>query len=272
MRQKDLLLLASGFGLGALAFSLAPKAERPVATPAAATPQTPSLLQPQAVAAVAKTLLPKETETPEETARTVAAAHTAVGFRDVQVAERVAVLCERLKLSEEQAKFATKLMQSLAPTGEELSALTNATGEDLEAARWAWASESWKRAASFESEFGGKLSETQNAEWRKFQEERKSNQVESMANRELARLQERLTLTPEQKDAVFSVLSKDMAGDLSGPVEAQLSDTVAEARRMTLVEDLQGVLSPSQLQLLETLPSTEATPQSAPLFDFADTR
>jgi hypothetical protein len=132
--------------------------------------------------------------------------------RQRKIDERLATLKSRLDLSEAQVTSARPLVEKLIPDYTQIIAkLANDKGGDQPPLGDADFLKILRPPGAIDPEFdqalSALLSPDQQIAYATFQQEQRTNQIEMNANRELARLQGLMTLSPEQKDKVFAVLS-----------------------------------------------------------------
>lgn len=114
-------------------------------------------------------------------------------------------------------------------------------------------------AASSEPGFEETLSKTltpeQQQEYKTYQAEEKSSQIEMMANMELMQLQTTVSLSEEQKDKAFQAFSQE-AQRTSDPQSYQTggtidTNTIIDQQMQRKKEALRGILTPEQFAIYE---------------------
>lgn len=193
--------------------------------------------------------------------------------------ERVAVLRARLGLNDAQAAALRELLEK-NPTGSQSMMAQAMSGEKVDEKAMLLA---MLRPGQQTAELTGKitalLTPEQQQAYTTFRQEQRANEVEVKANKELARLQSSLTLSAEQKDKAFTVLSGFADGEFDNPVspmaglmaqqmkaqansphmkelEPHMEEITAAAelatqRRQQRVEAMREILSPEQFSLYE---------------------
>ena len=106
--------------------------------------------------------------------------------------------------------------------------------------------------AAQETAITAAMSEDQLAAYDAYKAEQKQTQVESRANQQLNDLQNKLSLTTEQKDAAFQFYAQqEQTGFDPGQIAAQGGDVqkAFEERQKTTLEGMQAILTPEQYEL-----------------------
>ena len=106
--------------------------------------------------------------------------------------------------------------------------------------------------AAQETAITAAMSEDQLAAYDAYKAEQKQTQVESRANQQLNDLQNKLSLTAEQKDAAFQFYAQqEQTGFRPGQIAAQGGDVqkAFEERQKTMLEGMQAILTPEQYEL-----------------------
>lgn len=169
-----------------------------------------------------------------------------------KIEERVAALKSRLGLADEQAaKVKAVLEQSEKGGGDAADVL--AREGNLDVAKLLSGENKSEREAS-DAKVAELLTPEQQAKFQTFQQEQKENRVEIATNREMARLQQSLTLTPEQKDQAYQALGglaqhEDDQASTSG-FDPQAMVAKQQARR----DALRPILTPEQMKAYESMP------------------
>jgi hypothetical protein len=135
--------------------------------------------------------------------------------------ERVAVLKKRLGLSDEQAASIRAILEKSPAGAQDALARALTGGAGKEADRTAAMLEILRpgqKNAELNSQISALLTPEQQEAYTAFRQEQRTNEVEVKANKELARMQASLTLSPEQKDKAFAVLTKLADGEYDNPV------------------------------------------------------
>jgi CRISPR/Cas system-associated endoribonuclease Cas2/gas vesicle protein len=131
---------------------------------------------------------------------------------------------------------------------------------------------------AMDSEIAGLLEPSQQQSYSDFKKEQRTNKVEITANRELARMQNSLTLSPEQKDKAFEVLSRLANEEYDKPIPALVGlmamqgddatkhlgelgpelaeqikglDAQAKQRRQQRLDEMKQILTPEQYSMYE---------------------
>lgn len=161
--------------------------------------------------------------------------------RTRKIDERLAVLKKRLKLTPEQEAKVRELMEKANPA----PAMT-ADGRSF----------SFGGPRMSPGDEQAKISELLNPEqkdeYQEFQKEQRENRMEIAYNREMARLQEQLTLTPEQKDKVYQALGDVLRNEASQP-DQPMSLDAAKAAKQARNEALRPILTPEQMESYEAI-------------------
>ena len=193
--------------------------------------------------------------------------------------ERVSVLRARLGLNDQQAAAIRELLEK-NPSGPQAMMMQAMSGEKVDEAGMMLA---MLRPGEKATELTGKITELltpeQQQAYTAFRHEQRTNEVEVKANKELARLQSSLTLSQEQKDKAFGVLSGLADEEYDNPVspmaglmaqqmkqapggagmkeleahkaEIQAAADLSAQRRQQRVEAMRDILSPEQFSLYE---------------------
>jgi hypothetical protein len=164
-----------------------------------------------------------------------------------RIEERLSALKARLNLDDATAAKVKALLEA----GDEEEDLLQkvAAGDELEPPQPG--EEARKRAAT-EQAIAKLLTPEQAGAFAQFTAEQKENRIEVATGREMTRLQQELTLTPDQKDKVFQALNgvaalEDDRGGLS--ITADVEEM--KARRQSRLEALKPILTPEQYQAYE---------------------
>lgn len=193
--------------------------------------------------------------------------------------ERVSVLRTRLGLNDAQAAAIRELLEK-NPGGPQAMMMQAMSGEKVdEASMLLGMLRPGQKTAELTEKIAGLLTPEQQQAYSAFRQEQRTNEVEVKANKELARLQSSLTLSQEQKDKAFSVLSTFADEEYDNPVspmaglmaqqmkshttgmpnkelephkeEVQAAADLAAQRRQQRVEAMRDILSPEQFSLYE---------------------
>lgn len=173
------------------------------------------------------------------------------GRRSRRLDERVATLKTRLNLDEQQvAKIRAILEKGEAEDDFVGKMIAGEGGAALPDAADAAA----KRGAT-EAEIANLLTPEQSEAFGNFQKEQRENRIEVATSREMTRLQQALTLTPEQKDKAFEALGQIAAREEqehgNGP---SFDPAVIKARKEARLEVLRPILTPQQLESYQADP------------------
>ena len=109
--------------------------------------------------------------------------------------------------------------------------------------------------ANFEEQLAALLSPEQRDEFTTFQQEQRENRVEIATNREMAQLQQQLTLTPEQKDQAFQALGDIARKEAENP-QRGFDPAAMEAAKQARTDALRPILTPEQMKAYESNPAT----------------
>lgn len=193
--------------------------------------------------------------------------------------EKVAALRTRLKLTDSQAAAIRELLEKNPDDAQSLIAKAMSGEKVDEKSAMLDILKPGKKNAELANQIAALLTPEQRQDYIAFRQEQRSNDVEVKANKELARLQSSLTLSPDQKDKAFATLTKIADEEYDNPVnnmaalmqqgmkmqgnkkdpdmEAHMeeikaaTDYAAERRKMR-VEAMREVLTPEQLAIYET--------------------
>jgi hypothetical protein len=193
--------------------------------------------------------------------------------------EKVAVLRKRLGLTDAQAASVRELLEK-NPVGVQSIIARSMAGEQVDEKDSMLAMlRPGKKDAELTAKITELLTPEQQEVYTTVRQEQRANDVEVKANKELARLQSSLTLSPEQKDKAFATLTKLADEEYDNPVnhmaammqqqmkampkhasaeiephmeEINTAATFAAERRKLRVDAMRDVLSPEQLALYET--------------------
>ena len=132
--------------------------------------------------------------------------------------ERISVLRSRLGLNDAQAAAIRELLEK-NPSGPQAMMMQAMSGEKVdEATMLLGMIRPGQRTAGLTAKITELLTPEQQQAYTTFRQEQRTNEVEVKANKELARLQSSLTLTQEQKDKAFGVLSGLADEEYDNPV------------------------------------------------------
>jgi hypothetical protein len=142
--------------------------------------------------------------------------------KSMKVAERLSTLKTRLGLTDAQAADLKKvLMENMKDPSDMLLAGMEQEGKDQNPKNELDLLLSMMKGGN-DKELDAKvvalLSPEQQQAYAAFQAEQKANKVEIKANKELARLQNSMSLSPEQKDKAFGVFSQLATAEIENPV------------------------------------------------------
>jgi hypothetical protein len=193
--------------------------------------------------------------------------------------ERVAALRTRLGLNDEQAAAIRELLEK-NPSGPQSFMAQAMAGEDVDESGMLLAMlRPGQKTAELTAKIAAVLTPEQQQAYAAVRQEQRTNDVEIKANKELARLQTSLTLTQEQKDKAFTLLSTladqeydNPVSPMAGPIAQQLERTpgapgmkdlephaeeikaaaaLAAERRTQRIEAMREILTPEQMALYE---------------------
>lgn len=180
-----------------------------------------------------------------------------------KIDERLAALKSRLKLTPDQETEVRALLEAspdmdrgaglldavkMAVDGS--SGVISATG-----ATGATVGGSEATGESFDRQLQALLSPEQQGDFVAFQQEQHENRVEIATNREMTRLQQQLTLTPEQKDQAFQALGNIARAEADQPGN-RFDPAAIEAAKQARLNALRPILTPEQLKAYEISPTT----------------
>lgn len=197
----------------------------------------------------------------------------------LKIDERLASLRTRLGLNDKQAAAIRELLEK-NPEGPQAVMMAAMSGEKVdEAAMVLNVLRPGQKAAEVTSQISALLTPEQQQTYTAVRQEQRTNEIEIKTGKELARLQSSLTLSPEQKDKAFAVLStlaeqeydtsvspivgimaQQLAKQPDGPGTKELQPHVEEIkaaadlaaqRRQQRVEAMKEILSPEQFKLYE---------------------
>lgn len=188
----------------------------------------------------------------------------------LRLEERADMIADRLQIDETERKKVFELLRQFTPDPTLLAQVEGLDTAEADAMRQLWSLQSHQSAANFEAALLNTINPQQQQKWRELQQERRQNQIESAAMTQLARLQQHLTLENEQKDEVYRILATQHAEQQSAPAELLLSDSYNDANATLQNEQLQHVLTPSQVAIYQSLPQQKTSVIPDPLFDFSD--
>jgi hypothetical protein len=195
--------------------------------------------------------------------------------------ERVAGMKARLGLNDAQTAAIRKLLEENPGGMQSFMALAMSGGDskEKESEMILELLHPGQKNTELTEKIAAVLTPDQKEAYAAFRQEQRTNQVEIKAGKELARLQSSLTLSPEQKDKAFAVLSTladdeyenpisplvtIMAQQLEHPMgnreskeldphkdEIKAAAALAAERRQQRVEAMREILSPEQFKLYE---------------------
>ena len=196
----------------------------------------------------------------------------------MKVAERLSALKSRLGLTDAQAENLKKiLMENMKDPSDMILAGMNQEGKEhtpQDEVNMLLTMMKGGNDKELDAMVVAQLTPEQQQAYAVFQAEQKANKVEIKANKELARLQNSMSLSPEQKDKAFNVFSELASAELENPVSPFASLAMmngapsmkdqpgfeqikAEADRFKASQQnrlaaMKEVLSPEQFQIYET--------------------
>lgn len=164
-----------------------------------------------------------------------------------RIDERVAALKARLNLDDPQAAKVRALLES---GDEEEDMVSKAiAGESTLPPQ---AGEAAKKRTELEARIADLLKPDQAAAYGKFRDEQRENRIEVATGREMTRLQQSLTLSPDQKDRVYQALAGITSGEEErGDTGVSIDPKVLEARRQSRLDALKPILTPEQFAAYE---------------------
>ena len=107
---------------------------------------------------------------------------------------------------------------------------------------------------NFDEQLAALLSPEQQDEFAAFQQDQRENRVEIATNREMAQLQQQLTLTPEQKDQAFQALG-DIARKEAENSQKGFDPAAMDAAKQARIDALRPILTPEQMKAYESNPT-----------------
>ena len=194
--------------------------------------------------------------------------------------ERLAALRTRLNLTDEQAAAIREIMEK-NPQGPEAMIMSAMAGGDVDKTRLVVDFlRPGQKSAELTEKIAALLTPEQQEGYTAFRQEQRTNDIEIKTGKELARLQSSLTLSPDQKDKAFAVLSAMAQQEYDTPVspmtnlmvqqietqgdgaaakalqphieEIKAAGDLARQRRQQRVEAMREILSPEQVSLYES--------------------
>ncbi|WP_367873587.1 hypothetical protein [Luteolibacter sp. Populi] len=164
-----------------------------------------------------------------------------------RIDERLAAMKARLNLDNATAAKVRALLEA----GDEEEDLVSKMMNDADSQPPTPGEEARKRAA-LEDSIAKLLTPDQATAYTQFTREQKENRIEVATGREMTRLQQNLTLTPDQKDKVFQALNQIAAGeDDMGSEPITLDPEELKSRRQARLDGLKPLLTPEQYQAYE---------------------
>jgi len=164
-----------------------------------------------------------------------------------RIDERLAAMEARLNLD----GTTTAKVRALLEAGDEEEDLVNKMMNDADATPPPPGAVAKKRAALDDS-IAKLLTPDQATAYTQFTHEQKENRIEVATGREMTRLQQNLTLTPDQKDKVFQALNQIAAGeDDIGIQPVTLDPEELKTRRRARLDALKPLLTPEQYEAYE---------------------
>lgn len=106
----------------------------------------------------------------------------------------------------------------------------------------------------YEEDLMALLSDDQKAAYAEYQAERRANQIEVQANRELASLQSRFDLTEDQKNSAFDAFTELAATDVDAQAETGNRFGNFQKQRQQRQEAMADVLTPEQMEVYQQSP------------------
>lgn len=272
--KANLWSLLAVLGLGvAVGWMIKPVAP-PAAAPVAASTKTPRPAEPAGTSVAAKDAEPEpkratkterpeggvrigpgmvmdDEEMPEDVKEMVdRMAKQMTEARERQASERLAVLKSRLNLTPEQ-EAKVKALLDQASTKPPKSGAVSFVGPGGPAM---FASGGHGLDGELGEQITDLLSPEQQDEFTAFQNEQLENRMEIAASRELTRLQEQLTLTPEQKDLASAALGNVVRDEQTNPVDNPFSPEALQDAQQKRLDALRPILTPEQLDIYAASP------------------
>lgn len=166
------------------------------------------------------------------------------------VEERLAALKARLNLTPDQEAKVKELLEKSSVGEDGMTRILSAGGKGG-ALNLNMGNDNPK---AVDEQIAALLNTQQKEAYNVFQQEQAENRAEISANREMAQLQQQLTLSPEQKDRAFQVLGNlarnedTQGGNVFDPEKMQ-------AKRKARLEALRPILTSEQMKVYENNPS-----------------
>lgn len=196
-------------------------------------------------------------------------------FREMRTLDRtqradakILALKTKLNLTPEQEKVIREAMAKASETRDALreagEARRRANGDKPESdeVRKAEMAKFAATETDQEAAITAAMSPEQLTAYEEYKTEQKANQVEARANQQLNELQNKLALTPEQKDAAFQFYAQqEQTGFDPGQIMAQGGDVqkAFEERQKATLEGMQSILTPEQYELYSKQEEERAT-------------
>jgi hypothetical protein len=159
-----------------------------------------------------------------------------------RIDERVAALKTRLNLDDAQTAKVRALLES---GDEEEDMLGKAVAG--ESTLPPIAGEAARKRAELEAGIAALLKHDQAAAYSEFRNEQRENRIEVATGREMTRLQQSLTLSPDQKDQVYQALAGITTGEEErGDTGITIDPAALKARRQSRLDALKPILTPEQ--------------------------
>jgi hypothetical protein len=176
-----------------------------------------------------------------------------------RIDERLAALKSRLNLTSEQEEKVRALLENSSemglgglPLG--LTSLSRNGKSGAVSIEGEIAGGGEANGANFDAQLAALLSPEQQDELAVFQQEQRENRVEIATNREMAQLQQQLTLTPEQKDRAFQALGDIARNEAESPPEG-FDPAAMEAAKQARIKALRPILTQEQMNAYESNPA-----------------
>ncbi|WP_386780342.1 hypothetical protein [Luteolibacter ambystomatis] len=173
-----------------------------------------------------------------------------------KIDERLAALKSRLGLTDEQAAKVRALLEKESGN-DDIGAVLSGDASAVNVTSLLGEGDKASQSAT-DAKIAEVLTPEQQAKFKAFQQERKENRIEIATNREMTRLQQGLTLTPEQKDRAYQAL-----GDLAQREEEQPASNGFDPQAMVDKQQarrdaLRPILTPEQMKAYESMPMTSS--------------
>jgi len=169
-----------------------------------------------------------------------------------KIDERLAALKSRLGLTDEQAAKVKAILQKADEDGGDATDLLSG-GKAIDVNKLLNGESKGDREA-LDAKLAEVLTPEQQDKFQAFQQDQKENRIEIATNREMTRLQQSLTLTPDQKDRAYQALGELAQREENQPATSGIDPQAMMAKQQARRDALRPILTPEQMKAYESTP------------------